>query len=107
MSRRSQRWSATHNLCCIGFEVDFKLAESASSNNGIAWPATAELTETLGDELLVHVASGEHRYQVSLDPHTRPALDGELLLVPEMSRAHIFDGKSEKNLTMPVEVKST
>ncbi|MBN1257038.1 MAG: sn-glycerol-3-phosphate ABC transporter ATP-binding protein UgpC [Planctomycetes bacterium] len=86
----------------------FELIEDASnSKNSTAWPAKVELTETLGDEVLVHVASDEHRYQVSLDPHTRPDLDRELLLKPLLSRAHIFDGETEKNLTMPVAVKST
>jgi len=62
---------------------------------------TLDVTEMLGEEMLVHLVAGPHRFQVSIDPHDRPALEGEIAVYPILSQAHVFDGQSEKNLTMP------
>jgi multiple sugar transport system ATP-binding protein len=70
---------------------------------GLASPITGriDVTEMLGEEMLVHLISGEHRFQVSVDPHARPALDGNLKVYPELAQAHVFDGETGNNLTMP------
>jgi multiple sugar transport system ATP-binding protein len=60
-----------------------------------------DVVETLGDEILIHLASGGHHFLVSLDPHAQSSMEGGLEVCPDMSRAHIFDGESEKNLTIP------
>jgi len=64
--------------------------------------AKVDVTETLGDEVLAHLDTGEHRFLVSLDPHEHIALDAELDVCPILTRAHIFDGETEANLTSPV-----
>ncbi|VGO17610.1 sn-glycerol-3-phosphate import ATP-binding protein UgpC [Pontiella desulfatans] len=59
-----------------------------------------EVSELLGEETLVHLTSGEHRFTVSLDPHHTSSLGDAFTVVPDMERAHIFDAETEQNLTM-------
>ncbi len=62
---------------------------------------TVDVCEMLGDEVLVHMLNGDHRFIVSVDPHLRAHLKKKLFIEPIMERAHIFDAVTEKNLTMP------
>ena len=63
--------------------------------------AKVDVTEMLGEEMLVHLIAGDHRFQVSIDPHDREHLKEEVEVFPLLDQAHVFDGGSEKNLTMP------
>ncbi|MHC4886533.1 MAG: ABC transporter ATP-binding protein [Planctomycetota bacterium] len=77
-----------------------------SHDSSIAFKATVDLTEMLGEEVLVHLVSGEHRFITSINPHHRHLLDGgEVEICPIMERAHIFDGETELNRTMPNEIR--
>jgi multiple sugar transport system ATP-binding protein len=60
-----------------------------------------EVAEMLGEEVLVHVRSGEHRFTVSTDPHRHIAADQVIRVVPRMLQAHLFDAESGKSLTAP------
>jgi hypothetical protein len=68
--------------------------------------ADIDIHETLGDEVLVHLTLGEHKFQVSLDPHACPVFKGSLEICPIMSRSHIFDADTGENLTLPDFVKN-
>ena len=66
-----------------------------------------EVSELLGEEVLAHVVSGEHRFIVSLDPHHMSRIKDDVIeVVPLAETAHIFDMESEQNLTLPDHVKS-
>jgi multiple sugar transport system ATP-binding protein len=61
--------------------------------------AQVELDEMLGEDLLVHMRSGSHTFTVSIDPHRRPAAEGEFAVCPLLARAHVFDATSGERLT--------
>jgi len=65
---------------------------------------TVDVTEMLGEEALIHLNCGEHRYIVSATPHHCPKLGEEFEVCPILDRAHIFDSESELNLTMSREI---
>ena len=65
------------------------------------------LKETLGNELIVHMESAEHRFLCRVDSHDRPNLDGELKMYPILERAHVFDVESGANLTLPEHMQAT
>ncbi len=69
----------------------------------VVFRGQVEVSEMLGEEVLAHVVSGDHKFTVSLDPHAVGAHDGDLEVCPDMERAHVFDAESGKNLTMPSE----
>jgi multiple sugar transport system ATP-binding protein len=58
-----------------------------------------EVSEMLGEEVLVHIASGAHKFTVSLDPHEAPEPGAEVEVVPDAARAHVFDSASGRNVT--------
>ncbi len=68
---------------------------------GAAIQARVEVSELLGEEVLVHAVAGEHHFIVNLDPHGVARLDGALEVVPMVDRAHIFDTGTGRNLTLP------
>jgi ABC-type sugar transport system ATPase subunit len=70
-------------------------------NDMVELSGTVEVRELLGDEILAHMESGEFKYTVSLDPHSKVDLSGTVELCLDMERAHIFDSESGRNLTMP------
>lgn len=73
---------------------------------GESWTALAEVSEMLGEEVLVHLVSGSHRFVVSMDPHAAAGLDGRAVsVVPDLRKAHLFDAESGRNLTMPESVR--
>lgn len=61
-----------------------------------------EISEMLGEEVLVHIRAGEHQFISSIDPHeARDIKDGRIRVVPDLSAAHFFDPESGHNLTLP------
>ena len=58
-----------------------------------------EVAEILGEEVLVHIASGAHRFTVSTDPHRTLTAGAEVMVLPRMQDAHYFDGETGRNLT--------
>ena len=72
----------------------------------IVFNGTIEVSEMLGEEVLVHLESGKHRFIASINPHEAAAIkDGRIQLSPNLRLAHIFDAKTGKNLTLPEAVK--
>ncbi|MBP5233320.1 MAG: TOBE domain-containing protein, partial [Planctomycetes bacterium] len=69
---------------------------------------TVEVCEMLGEEVLTHVVSDNHKYIVSLDPHDAQNIEGkEITVVPDLELAHVFSAETGKNLTLPDEVRQT
>jgi hypothetical protein len=65
-----------------------------------------EVSEMLGEEILLHMESGNHRFITSINPHEVSAIkDGQVQLTPDLALAHIFDSETGTNLTLPEEVK--
>ncbi len=68
------------------------------------WRVKVEVTEMLGEESLLHVGAGEARFIVNVDPHALPGLGEEVTVCPLLSRAHLFEADSGRNLTLDVEL---
>jgi len=87
---------------CLGLRPKaFTLAARGATDGKPIFAGKVEVSELLGEEILAHMMSGEQRYTVSIDPHADVNLDNEVCVSPDMSRAHIFDAETERNLTMP------
>ncbi|NRA39873.1 MAG: glycerol-3-phosphate ABC transporter ATP-binding protein, partial [Planctomycetes bacterium] len=96
----------------IGKEVEFgvrpedmMLEGQQEADQTISISAKMRLKETLGNELVVHLDNGPHRFISRVDAHSRPELDGELKIYPILERAHIFDKKTGLNITIPESAK--
>ncbi len=65
-----------------------------------------ELSEMLGEEVLVHIQSGDHKFITSVHPHEAAGLGNTVIrLTPDLELAHVFDAESGENLTLPEEVR--
>jgi multiple sugar transport system ATP-binding protein len=53
--------------------------------------AMVEVVETLGAEVQLDVASGEHNLVARVDPRTKAARNQEIMLAVNMEKIHIFD----------------
>ena len=63
-------------------------------------PATVEIAEPLGHEVLVYArAGGDDLIVAKVDPHRAPAIDQKLELVVELESLHLFDAATERRLT--------
>jgi len=80
----------------------FSLKDENSGADEVVLPGEVEVRELLGDEILAHMQSGDFKFTVSIDPHCTVDLSGAIEVCLDMSRAHIFDSESGRNLTMPV-----
>lgn len=65
-----------------------------------AFTARIELTEMLGEELLVHMEAGPHKIVASASPHDTRYHAEQAGICPLLERAHIFDKETGRNLTM-------
>lgn len=64
-----------------------------------------EVSEMLGEEVLLHLVNGPHEFICSVHPHeTAELTDGEVRFVPNLKQAHIFDAETGRNLTLPVTI---
>ncbi len=97
---------------CVGKAVtfgirpeDMKIEGQQEADSTQSLNAQMFLKETLGNELIAHLQSAQHKFICRVDSHDRPNLDGELTIYPIMERAHIFDGESGINLTVPEHMK--
>ncbi len=79
----------------------FSLKDENSPSDAVVLLGEVEVRELLGDEILAHMQSGDFRFTVSIDPHSKVDLNGTIDICLDMSRAHIFDSESGRNLTMP------
>ena len=78
----------------IGKAVQFGIRPEDLKIEGQQDPACSEiisgqmhLKETLGNELIAHMQSAEHRFICRVDSHDRPSLDGTLNMYPILERA--------------------
>ncbi len=76
--------------------------QMGTSHNGSSnpWTVVPEIAELLGEESLVHVTAGTHRFVVSMDPQSLPEMDKPMVVEPIMNRAHIFATDTGENLTL-------
>ncbi len=64
-------------------------------------PATVEVVEPLGHEVLVYArVGGDDLVVAKFDPHRAPAFDDRLELVVELESLHLFDAATERRLTV-------
>lgn len=83
---------------CLGLRPKaFRLPESGSQE--ATFSGKIEVCELLGEEVLAHISDEEHRFIVSLDPHKAPSAGENIEVIPDMTRAHVFDAVSGLNLT--------
>ena len=84
---------------CLGLRPkSFRLPGDGGSDVTIS--GRVEVREMLGDEVLLHMESGDFGYSVSVSPHSGIDTSGEVTFSLDMSRAHIFDAASGRNLTI-------
>jgi multiple sugar transport system ATP-binding protein len=93
---------------CLGIRPRaLKLVKDGESRD-IIFAGCVDISEMLGEEVLVHVTSGEHKYITSIHPHEAAALkDGAIRLTPDLTLAHVFDIETGRNLTLPDDVRNT
>lgn len=68
---------------------------------------TVDVTEKLGNEVVVHIVSGRHNFQMRMDSGLFSALKTKVEVCPKMEHAHVFDGTSGLNLTIPASAGAT
>ena len=76
-----------------------RLADEVPANDRQAFQVSVTLAETLGNEVVVHLRTGEVELQMRVDPHRWRTVQGELRVSPLMAYAHVFDGDTGRNLT--------
>lgn len=92
---------------CLGLRPkSLTLTRKASPElAGVSFKGTIEVSELLGEEVLAHVSSGDHKFIVSVDPHVMQDLDETIEVSPTPKRAHVFDAESGRNLTLPPHIR--
>jgi len=58
--------------------------------------ATCEVIEPMGAEVFLYLNTGKHLFVARVGGHNKPAINQDMELVLEMSRAHFFDFSTEK-----------
>ncbi|MFN2549275.1 MAG: ABC transporter ATP-binding protein [Myxococcales bacterium] len=76
------------------------VVESGRSTRGATAPVelTADLVETLGDEVVVHGSRGEDEIAFKMDPHNPPAFGGKVAALVQIDRLHLFDADTEQRI---------
>ncbi len=91
---------------CLGIRPRALRLIQEGESPDVVFEGQVELSEMLGEEVLVHVRSGEHKFITSVHPHEAAGLDGRTIrLIPDLAMAHVFDAESGENLTLPEEVR--
>ncbi|MFH0732536.1 MAG: sn-glycerol-3-phosphate ABC transporter ATP-binding protein UgpC [Candidatus Omnitrophota bacterium] len=75
---------------------DRLFAQDASSENVVS--ATCEVYEPMGAEAFLYLNSGKHTFIARVGGHSKPAVNQDLELVFDMTKAHLFDVKTEKTI---------
>jgi multiple sugar transport system ATP-binding protein len=85
---------------CLGLRPKaFRLKQPG--RNEFAISGTVDVSEMLGEEVLVHISAGPHKFIVSLDPHESPHPGATIEVVPDAARAHFFDSDTGRNPNVP------
>jgi multiple sugar transport system ATP-binding protein len=91
---------------CLGIRPRALNLVHEGENPEVVFEGKVEISEMLGEEVLVHVESAEHKYITSINPHQASEIGkGAIRLTPDFQLAHIFDAESGTNLTLPEDVK--
>jgi multiple sugar transport system ATP-binding protein len=61
-------------------------------------PAEVDVTEPLGDEVIVHARVGGELLTFKLEPHNTPEVGQRLEIAVELDRLHLFDAETEERL---------
>ncbi len=86
---------------CLGLRPKaFSVVDSPGSGSTV-FEGNVDVIELLGEESMVHLSSGPHRYTISVDPHLNITSDDIINISPDMTKAHIFDAESGRNMNMP------
>lgn len=65
-----------------------------------------EISEMLGEEVLLHLVNGKHPFISSITPHELSTVLGdEVSFQADLHLAHVFDAETGRNLTLPEDVK--
>jgi multiple sugar transport system ATP-binding protein len=73
---------------------DKLFAQEASPDNTII--ANCEVVEPMGSEVHLHLSTKKHNFIARVGPHDRPAINQEINLVFDMSKAHFFDPNTDE-----------
>jgi multiple sugar transport system ATP-binding protein len=57
--------------------------------------ATCEVVEPMGSEVYLYLNTGKHTFVARVGAHDRPAINQDVDLVFDMSKAHFFDAQTE------------
>jgi ABC-type sugar transport system ATPase subunit len=87
---------------CLGVRPRSIALPGSGKDSPGAFDAEIDVTEMLGEEMLVHLQAGEHRFVMSINPRDLPRREGCLRVSPDPSRCHIFDRESGRNITAGV-----
>lgn len=64
-----------------------------------------EVSEMLGEEVLLHMSNGPHQFITSVHPHESEIIQSDhVSFIPNLQFAHIFDAETGRNLTLPADV---
>jgi len=66
-----------------------------------------DVTEKLGNEVIVHIVSGKHNFQMRMDSGLFSTIKPQIEVCPKIDQAHIFDGTTGLNLTIPESAGAT
>ncbi len=86
-----------------GIRPEHMVFSNSSEVSDTSFHAESVLFENLGNETLVHLMSGKHRFQVRVASHKMPSFDGTLTVNVEPGHSHIFDSVNGKNITLSEE----
>jgi multiple sugar transport system ATP-binding protein len=80
---------------------NLRLADTDESPGNVI-EGRLEFSEMLGEETMVHLQNGEHRFVASISLHDVSCLEArDVKLVPDMEKIHVFNLECGRNLTLP------
>ncbi|MDD5484166.1 MAG: hypothetical protein PHP98_11055, partial [Kiritimatiellae bacterium] len=83
------------------------LKDGSQSQPETSIRGNVDVTEKLGNEVIVHIVSGKHHFQMRMDSGLFGKLTTQTEVCPKMDQAHIFDGETGLNLTIPESAGAT
>jgi len=75
---------------------DKLFVQYASADNTIS--ADCEVVEPMGAEVFLYLNTGKHSFIARVEGHNKPAVNHELEVVFDMTKAHFFDPKAEHTI---------
>ena len=61
---------------------------------------TVEVAEPMGNEIMIHLKTGEAILAARIDSHSKATIASELEIAIDMMKMHIFDAETEENLVL-------